>query len=257
MCKHLIEPPYAYGVVDDPQNARDVSCNLHCQLDPKAENVQRVKNNRRVNHQKAEAIRLGREHLGEQGQGKGRPMLKTKKRVQAQLEDSQDDDENSGDEPPSDAETDILPQMIRPKSRRLTPRAPKRTKRVSRSKDQPGSGGMTNTTVSQSSKSTQRQEHRDSVQASSSPQSQSWEDPFAQVLHQNALVAHSPNEQQWQMQSENDRTLSGVLANQQMPTLNQGYDLPSANGFGSGFNGDNSTAGSDSEGFGAIVCEHK
>ena len=28
VCKHLIEPPYSYSVVDDPQNARDVCCIL-------------------------------------------------------------------------------------------------------------------------------------------------------------------------------------------------------------------------------------
>lgn len=69
--------------------------------------------------------------MGEKGQGKGKPMLKSKKRVQAQLEDSQDDEYNSGDEPLSDAETDVLPHVLGPESARPNPRAPKRMKRVS------------------------------------------------------------------------------------------------------------------------------
>ena len=93
--------------------------------------LQRVKNNRRVNHQKAEAIRLGREHLGEKGQGKGKPVLRNKKRRQAQIGDGQDDQEDSGDEPPSEAETDISPQVLRPKSACPKARTHKRAKRVS------------------------------------------------------------------------------------------------------------------------------
>lgn len=71
--------------------------------------------------------------MGEKGQGKGKPMLRTKKRVQAQMGDSQDDGDNSGDEPLSDAETDILPYVLGAKSARQTPRASKRMKRVSHS----------------------------------------------------------------------------------------------------------------------------
>ena len=90
-----------------------------------------MKNNRRVNHQKAEAIRLGREHLGEKGQGKGRPIIKNRKRRQAQLEDIHDDQEDSGDEPPSEAETDVSPHVLGPKSARPNARTNKRAKRVS------------------------------------------------------------------------------------------------------------------------------
>ena len=93
--------------------------------------LQRVKNNRRVNHQKAEAIRLGREHLGEKGQGKGKPILRNKKRRQAQLGDAQDDQEDSGDEPASEAETDVSPRALGLKSTRPNTRTHKRTKRVS------------------------------------------------------------------------------------------------------------------------------
>lgn len=64
-------------------------------------------------------------------------MLKTKKRVQAQMEDNEDDDENSGDDALSDAETEVLPRLLGPKSGCLGPRAPKRTKRVSRLRHQP------------------------------------------------------------------------------------------------------------------------
>ena len=215
--------------------------------------LQRVKNNRRVNHQKAEAIRLGREHLGEKGQGKGKPMLKTKKRVQAQMADSEDDGENSGDDPVSDAETEVLPRLLGPKSGCLGPRAHKRTKRVSRLRYQPGNVAMTDTSPSQSSNSTPRLEHRDTIQVSYSPQSQIWEDPFAQVLHQNA---QSPN-QQWQMPSDHVHGLPELVANQQMPNLNQGYHFHSAKGSGTNPYGDISTAGSDSEALGAIRCEFK
>ena len=92
--------------------------------------LQRVENNRRVNLQKAEAIRLGREQLGEKGQGKGK---KLKKRTQAQMEDSQDDEENSGYEPLSEAETNVTSQVPEDSSARSNPRAAKKTKRVSRS----------------------------------------------------------------------------------------------------------------------------
>ena len=220
--------------------------------------LQRVKNNRRVNHQKAEAIRLGREHLGEKGQGKGKPMLKTKKRVQAQMEDSEDDEENSGDDALgddaiSDAETEVLPRLRGPKSGCLGPRAHKRTKRASRLRYQPGHVAMTDTSLSRSSDSTPRLEHRDTIQASYSPQSQSWEDPFAQILHQNA---QSPD-QQWQMPSDHVHGLPEHVANQQMPTLDQDYHFHSAKGSGTNSYGYNSTAGSDNEGHGAIGCEYQ
>ena len=227
-------------------------------IQSQADILQRVKNNRRVNHQKAEAIRLGREHLGEKGQGKGKPMLKTKKRVQAQMEDSEDEEENSGDDALgddalSDAETEVLPPLLGPKSGCLGSRAHKRTKRVSRLRYQPGNVAMTGTSPSQSSDSTPRLEHRGTIQASYSPQSQSWEDPFAQILHQNARF---PN-QQWQMPSDHVHGLHELVASQQMPTLNQGHHFHSAKGSGTNAYGDNSTAGSDSEGLGAIGCEHE
>ena len=206
--------------------------------------LQRVKNNRRVNHQKAEAIRLGREHLGEKGQGKGKPMLKTKKRVQAQMEDSEDDEENSGDDALSDAETEVLPRLLGPKSGCLDPRAQKRTKRVSRVRYQPGNVAMPDTSLSQSSESTPRLEHRGTIRASYSPQSQIWDDPFAQTSHQNARF---PN-QQWQMPSDHLHGQPGLVANQRMPTLNQGYQFHSAQGSGtSNSYGDNSVPGSDVE----------
>ena len=212
--------------------------------------LQRVKNNRRVNHQKAEAIRLGREHLGEKGQGKGKPMLKTKKRIQAQMEDSEDDEENSGDDAFSDAETEELPRSLGFKS---GCKAHKRTKRVGRVRHQPGNVALTNTSLCQSSDSTPRLERRGTIQASYSPHSQIWEGPFAQDLQQNG---QSPN-QQWQMPSDHHHRLSGLVANQEMPTLNRGYHFHSAKGSGTNAYGDNSTAGSDSEGLGATGCEHK
>ena len=215
----------------------------------KIDTQQRVKNNRRVNYQKAEAIRLGREHLGEKGQGKGKPMLKTKKRVQAQMEDSEDDEENSGDDALvddalSDAETEVLPRLLGPKS---GCQAHKRTKRVSRLRYQLADVAMTDTSPSQSSDSTPRRlPHRGTTQASYSPQPQIWDDPFAQISHQNT---QSPN-QQWQMPP-------GAVANQQMPNLNQGYHSHSAKGSGNSSYWDNSAAASDSESLGAIGGEYK
>lgn len=210
--------------------------------------LQRVKNNRRVNHQKAEAIRLGREHLGEKGQGKGKPTLKTKKRGHAQMEDSQDDEENSGDEPHSDAETDVSPHLPAPKSGRPNLRAPKRMKRVSRSKYQPINGDMTNASLLQSTNSTRHQEQGQGVQASYLPQAQTPEDLFAQDLHQNT---YSPI-QRTQMLSNNDRMLQSLAAGPRMPTLNKGYELQFGNNSGTISYGDNSTAGSDSDGLGAV-----
>ncbi|KAL9075679.1 MAG: hypothetical protein Q9161_001431 [Pseudevernia consocians] len=209
VCKHLIEPSYSYVVVDDPLYARD-----------------RVKNNRRVNHQKAEAIRLGREHLGEKAQGRGKPMLKAKKRGQAQLEDSQNDEENSGDEPVSDGETDVSHHVLGPKSARSNLHASKRTKRCT--------------------DSNQNREQKGSVQASYLPQVQYLEDPFIQGLHQ---TAYAPI-QQTQMLSEHNRILHGLAASQRLPTENQQYGFHSGNESGNLYYGDRTTSGSDSEGLG-------
>ena len=64
-------------------------------------------------------------------------MLKTKKRGHAQLEDSLDDEENSGDDLPSDGDTDGSPLTLGLESTRGDLHIPKKTKRVSRSKYQP------------------------------------------------------------------------------------------------------------------------
>ncbi|KAF6229006.1 hypothetical protein HO133_007120 [Letharia lupina] len=227
VCKHLIEPPYSYSVVDDPQYAKD-----------------RVKNNRRVNYQKAEAIRLGREHLGEKGQGKGKPMIKTKKRGQAQMEDDQDDEENSGDELLSDGETDRSLSVLEPKFARPNPHTPKRTKPVSRSKYQSIDGVMVDTSQSQSTNSNQHHEQKASLEAAYLLQGQNLEDPFTQGLHQNIYASPQP--------SEHDRMLHRLAASQQMPTADQHCDFQSSNETGDVFYGDNSTGGSDSEGLGGI-----
>ena len=177
-------------------------------------------------------------------------MLKTKKRVQAQMEDSQDDEDNFGDEPLSDAETDVLPHVLGHKSARPNPRAFKRMKRVSHWRHRPRNRVTTDTFLSQSSNSTQPQELRSSIEASYSPQAQDLEDPFAQDLHQNAC---SPDQLR-QMLSEHDRMSDGPVTSQQMPTLNQPYDFQSGDQYGNSFYGDNSTAASDSDGLGAIGC---
>lgn len=109
---------------------------------------------------------------------------------------------------------------------------------------------MTDNSLSQSTNSTPRLEHRDTMQASSSPQSQIWEDLFAENLHQNA---QSPN-QQWQMPSDHVHGLPGLVAKQQMPSLNQGYHFHSAKDSGTDPYADNSIAGSESEGLGATGC---
>ena len=171
-------------------------------------------------------------------------MLKTKKRVQAQMEDSEFDEENSGDDALSDAETEVLPRLLGPQSGCLGPRAQKRTKRVSRLRYQHGNVAMTDASLSQSSDGTPRLEHRGTIRTSYSPQSQIWDDPFAQIPHQNA---QSPI-QQWQMPSDHLHGQPGLVANQQMPTLNQGYKFHSAQGSGTNDSyGDNSTPGSDLE----------
>ena len=112
---------------------------------------------------------------------------------------------------------------------------------------------MTDTSLSQSSNSTPRLEHRGTIEASSSPQSQTWEDPFAQSLHHNA---QSPD-QQWQVPSDHVHGLPGLVANQKMPSLNQGYHFHSAIDSGNRPWPDNSTPGSESEGLGATGCEYE
>lgn len=173
-------------------------------------------------------------------------MLKTKKRGQAQLEDSQDDEEDSGDELVSDGETDVLHHVLGPKSARSTLHASKRTKRVSRSRCQLVNGLMIDTSLSQGTDSNQNREQRGSVQASYLPQAQNLEDPFTQGLHQ---TAYAPI-QQTQMLSEHNRILRGLAASQRLPTENQQYGFQSGNESGIFCYGDNSTGGSDSEGLG-------
>lgn len=191
--------------------------------------------------------------MGEKGQGKGKPMLRTKKRVQAQLEYGQDDEYNSGDEPLSDAETDILPHVLEPKSARQNPRAPKRMKRVSHSRYHPLNRVMTDTFLSQSSKSIQNQELRGSTEDSYSPQAQYLEDPFALDLQSNAC---SPDQLR-QMLSDHNQMSHENSTIQQMPTLNQPYDFQSANEYGNSYFGDNSAAGSDSEALGALGYQYR
>lgn len=250
VCKHLIEPSYSHVVVDDPQYAKDV-CMIHQQHPRiKTDMLQRVKNNRRVNHQKAEAIRLGREHLGEKGQGKGKPMLKTKKRGQAQMEGSLDDDENSGDEPISDDDTDVSSRILRQESDRRhkhsktlfsspdhevgykkdDPHTPKKSKCINRSRP------MVDTSLSNSLNGNGSQDLY-------SQHLQNLQDSFGQGQFKNVYApTQSP-----QMMLEHDHMLYGLNNGQQMSTLNQGYDSGSGNESGNIFYGDTSTGGSDSE----------
>lgn len=195
--------------------------------------LQRVTNNRRVNRQKAEAIRLGREHLGEKAQGKGRPMLKTKKREQAQIDES-DDEDNSGDDPLSDGETDASHYTPGSKSARSNSHTPKRLKRVSCSIHQLVDGVMVDTSLLQSTNNDQHQEQRHSY----SPQVQNLEDPFGPGRYQNF---YAPTQQ---TQNQIPRGFAPI---QQMPTLNQPYNLHSFDDSGNVLYEDNSTGGSDSD----------
>ena len=213
--------------------------------EPKSDILQRVKNNRRVNYMKAEAIRLGREHLGEKGQGKGRPTLKSKKRGHAQMDDSQDDGD-LGEEPLSDGETDVSPRMLRPKSARPKPHTPTRPKPVSRSKYQLVNGVMVDTSLFQSTNSNQHQLQSASVQASYLPQAHNLGDPFAPGPHQNGYIPT----QQTQAYSDYDRMIHGLAESQKMPTLNQHHGFQPGNESGPVSYGDNSTGGSESDGLG-------
>lgn len=205
----------------------------------KTDSLQRVKNNRRVNYQKAEAIRLGREHLGEKAQGKGRPMLKTKKRKQAQMDES-DDEENSGDEPLSDGETVASHSTPGSKSAPSNSHTPKKIKRVSRSQYQLVDGAMVDTSMSQSTHSDQHQEQRCSAQPSYSSQIQNLEDPFVQGRYQNA---YAPTQQ------THNQIPRGYAPIQQMPTLNQQYNPHSVDESGNLYYEDSSTGGSDGDGY--------
>lgn len=131
VCKHLLEAPYSHGVVDDPISA-----------------MQRVRNNRKVNHLKKQAIDLGREHMGEKGQGKGKPTLKI-----GNSEDSLGEEDNSADEALSEEDPDLQTAVVKvtPRKTRKAPHSssedgnyhstgnfhtPKKAKRQSRSKYQ-------------------------------------------------------------------------------------------------------------------------
>lgn len=70
VCKHLLEDPYVYQVVDDPLNALKVRLIKELVIHV-SDSFQRVQNNRRVNQQKKEAIEEGRKRLGVRGRGKG------------------------------------------------------------------------------------------------------------------------------------------------------------------------------------------
>lgn len=175
-------------------------------------------------------------------------MLKTKKREQGRMEESQDEEENSENELLSDGETDVSVSALRPKSARPNPHTPKRIKRVSGSKYQSTNGLTTNFSLSQSTNSNQHQEQKARVQAASyMPQVQNLDEPFARGLNQNV---YAPT-QQTQMLSEHDRMLHGLAAGQQMSTLNQRHNFRPGNESGNSFYGDTSTGGSDSEGLGS------
>ena len=193
---------------------------------------------------KAEAIRLGREHLGEKGQGKGRPTLKSKKRGHAQMDDSQDDGD-LGEEPLSEGETDGSPRMPRPKSARPKPRNSKRPKLVSRSRYRLVNGVMTDTSHSQSTNSSQHQGHSTSAQASYLSQAHNLEDPFTTGPYLNGYIPA----QQAQTYSDYGRMIHGLAEDQKRPIPNQHDDaFQPSNKSGALFHGDNSTGGSESEG---------
>ena len=194
---------------------------------------------------KAEAIRLGREHLGEKGQGKGRPTLKSRKRGQAQMDDSQDDGD-LGEDSLSDGETDVSPRRPRTKSARPKRHTPKRHKLVSRSKHRLVNGLMVDTYRSQSANSNQHQGQSTSVQASYLPQAHNLEDPFTSGYHQNGYIPA----QETQTYSDYERMIHVLAENQEMPTPNQHDGLQPGNQSGAVFHGDNSIGGSESEGLG-------
>ncbi len=76
VCKHLMEPPYTHVFGNDPTYAAQVSLNPGQDFWLLLIRLQRVRNNRRVNGQKKQAIKMGRQALGLQGQGKGKSMKK-------------------------------------------------------------------------------------------------------------------------------------------------------------------------------------
>ena len=214
-------------------------------MERKSNILQRVTNNRRVNYMKAEAIRLGREHLGEKGQGKGRPTLKSRKRGHAQMDDSQDDGD-LGEEPLSDGETDVSPRRPRTKSARPKRHYQKRPKLVSRSKYQLVKDLMADTYRSQSANSNQHQGLSTSVQASYLPQAPNLGDPFTSDYHPNGYIpAQEP-----QTYSDYEPMINFLAENQKTSTPNQHDGLQPGHESGAVFHGDNSTGGSESEGLG-------
>ena len=178
-------------------------------------------------------------------------MLQTRKRGQAQLEDSQDDEDNSGDEAASDGETDGSPYVVEPKSARSDHHTSKRTKRVSGSTYQPVNGVMTDTSLSQSINSNQHQEQKGSVQDSYSPQALNLEDSFAEGLHQNTYAAT----QQTQMLSDHGELVRALAASRGMQIPNQQNGFQSGSESGNLCYGDNSTGGSDSEGLAVLSTD--
>ena len=205
--------------------------------------LQRVKNNRRVNYQKAEAIRLGREHLGEKGQGKGKPMLRMKKRAHGQIEDGQDDEDNSGDESLSDGETNGSSLGFGSKSARSNSGTPKKARPRSRSY-QPIHGPMVHSSPSGSANHNQYQEQSDSVPVSHQPHVPHPDDPFDQVLQQD-VDAFAP---QTQMCSEHNRMPHGFAADHRMPGFHQQCDYQPHNGAGRLYYGDPSIGNNGGEG---------
>lgn len=190
--------------------------------------------------------------MGEKAQGKGRPIVKTKKRGQAQMEDLEDDEDDSSDEL-SDGETDASPNILGPKSARPSPHTPKRTKRVSRSDHRPVNEMIIDTSLSQSTNSNQREGQKSNVPATCLPQGQNPKGSLAQGGHQNACVPT----RQTQIPTEHDRMLHALAGNQQMPTLNQPYDFQSVGESDKDIFGDNATGGSDSDGLGNTGYGHR
>ncbi|KAL9104560.1 MAG: hypothetical protein Q9163_000534 [Psora crenata] len=143
VCKHLLEDPYVYQVVDDPMHA-----------------LRRVRNNRRVNQQKKEAIDEGRKRLGLKGQGKGIALQPTA--IPDGLSEPEGDDQDSAGQPLSEPSSEYIAPSKSQRPRRAatkrayvtddyedggehtvhTPPRPKKAKRHTRSNHPPTRGSM-------------------------------------------------------------------------------------------------------------------
>lgn len=165
LCKHLLRQPFSEEVVEDPGAA-----------------VSRIRNNRKVNLGKKEAIDKGREALGEKGRGKGR---RTTKVVQ---EDTDDDFEGDDDEYGSQAGAQMYNSKKRSVSYSNAPNSRRRQASTDDPRDQSYREGSASKKVKRASRSVYQLNDQNQMVDTSQQQLKAERGPMQQSSHEHLHV---------------------------------------------------------------------